>query len=189
MKQRQGKRGTISRAFFLMNALADLSVLPPAPKPPVGKHILRCPENAGTFPHTRSCQTPDTRSQPRANPVPHIFGQMTLPWMPPSSEAVEMVPSGSQLLAPPARLGYLPVPIMQPAATSRCPALAVVLSPCWHAQCTSTSSVAPVPLCAGASTGTSPYLGWPATFLWWYSQCWGPATAWAQQATGGMGGL
>lgn len=60
--------------------------------------------DAGMFPSVWLGETPGTRSRPRANPMPRIFREMTLPWVPPSAEAVEMVSSGSQLPAPSARL-------------------------------------------------------------------------------------
>lgn len=138
---------------------------------PISAGDFQARPDAGMFPCIWLGETPGTRSQPRANPVPRIFGQMTLPWVPPSAEAVETVPSGSQLPTPPARLGHPPVPITQPAATSPCPPLAHLLSPHWHTQRISTSPMAPVPRHAGASTGTPPHPGWPATSLWWHWQC------------------
>ena len=98
------------------------------PKPAAGKCVLRFPGGAGTFLHTWSCEPPGACSQPRANPTPHSFGQMTLPWVPPSAEAVKMVPSRRQLPAPPARQGPLHCPHY--AACSRVPTSP--LAHCWH---------------------------------------------------------
>lgn len=116
----------------------DLPMFPAAPKP-LWESRSWVPRDEGTYPHLWSSETPGTQS----NSVPCMFGLMTLLCVPPSAEAMEIVPSGSQLPAPPVRLDHSPVPITPPAVTSPCPPFAHLLSSFWHARFISTSLPTP----------------------------------------------